>query len=97
MLENTKNIRKELKEVGFELSDIRISNKWSRKNGCNTQITIFNDEKYLKFRIIRKLLKLGYGVSLLGKNLIIHSNYPLSGNLFVVKGNNIKTYKARGH
>lgn len=91
MLEQTKNIKQELKQAGIKTSDIRIRNVWSRKTGCKTTISIFNSGDYIKFSVIRKLLKLGYGVSVIKNinHLLIHTDYELKG-LRIIVGNDIR-------
>lgn len=89
MLETTKNIKEDLKGLGFKNKDIRVRTTFIRKTGGKVSITIFNNENYLKFKIIRALLRLNYGVIITGKNyLIISADYQLSRKLNVYKGNN---------
>jgi hypothetical protein len=79
MLETTKTIKQDLKNSGIELKDIQVEAKYSKLNGYSWNIVIYNPEKYLKFRIIRKILRLGYGVGVSRKyqNLSIFTDYSL--------------------
>jgi hypothetical protein len=91
MLEQTKNMKQELTEAGIIRKDIKIRYVWSRMHGCKTSIHIQDCEKYIKFIIIRKLLKSGYGVIISNKqHLMITTDYQLRG-LTIVTGNDIKT------
>lgn len=100
MTENIRQIKKDLQEAGIELHDIRIKNYWTKRQGQRIQISIFNKtipevEKYLKFRIIRKLIKSGFGVITTEKRslFLVSVEYPFYNCLTITNGNEIKTLK----